>query len=169
MSSVVNEKKPRPTRRKVIFGGSALVVGGGALASKWFNIFADASEEGALSVVKAYEQAEAGNIYLIDIRRPGEWKRTGVATPAIPLDMRRDDFEAVLKGVFAETGARPVALICARGVRSDRMSRRLMDAGFTGILDVPEGMLGSGAGPGYLEQGLPIRKPTALEIDGQVI
>ena len=32
----------------------------------------------------------------------------------------------------------------------------LREAGFTNIIDVPEGMLGSGAGPGWLKSGLPL-------------
>jgi hypothetical protein len=35
------------------------------------------------------------------------------------------------------------------------MSAHLKKAGFTQILDVPEGMQGSGAGPGWLSRGLP--------------
>ena len=163
-------KAKRPTRRAILGGGAAVVVaGGGVFASKWFNVFADLSGDGMLSVQNAQQQAQAGEIYLIDIRRPDEWKRTGVAASAIPLDMRRDDFEDVLRNVFAQTGDRPVALICARGVRSDRMNTRLQKAGFTQILDVPEGMLGSGAGPGYIEQGLPLREPTAAELAGQIV
>jgi len=46
--------------------------------------------------------------------------------------------------VFADATA-PGAPICAREVRSDRMSRRLAEAGFTDIVDMPEGMAGSGA------------------------
>jgi len=162
--------KPRNmTRRLFLAGGGAAVVGGGVFAAKWFNIFADASGNGMLSVADAYEQAEAGQIYLIDIRRPDEWQKTGVAVPAIPLDMRRKDFETVLRAVFAESGNKPVALICARGVRSDRMDNRLKAEGFSDIIDVPEGMLGSGAGPGYLKSDLPVRAPSAQELDGQVL
>lgn len=36
------------------------------------------------------------------------------------------------------------------------MTERLRAAGFTQIIDVPEGMLGSGAGPGWLKRGLPV-------------
>ncbi|MEO0945656.1 MAG: rhodanese-like domain-containing protein [Pseudomonadota bacterium] len=161
-------KAARPTRRVFLLGGTVVVAGSGLFASKWFNIFADASTEGALTVETALAEAEAGSIYLIDIRRPDEWQRTGVAEPAIPLDMRRDDFETVLQSIFEANGERPVALICARGVRSDRMNQRLEAAGFTNVLDVPEGMLGSGAGPGYLKRGLPIRPPTEDELAGTV-
>lgn len=163
------ETKPaRPTRRLFLLGGTAVVAGSGVFASKWFNIFADASTEGMMTVETALAEAEAGSIYLIDIRRPDEWEKTGVATPAIPLDMRRDDFETVLQAIFDANGERPVALICARGVRSDRMNQRLEAAGFTNVLDVPEGMLGSGAGPGYLKRGLPTRTPTEAELAGDV-
>jgi len=41
-------------------------------------------------------------------------------------------------------------------VRSARVSNQLIAAGFTYIIDVPEGMLGSAAGPGWLERGLPL-------------
>lgn len=157
------------TRRNFLFGSAAAcVAGGGAFAATWFNIFADVSAQDALTVASAFQQATDGDIYLIDIRRPDEWERTGIATPAIPLDMRRDDFETVLQALFDTSGARPVALICARGVRSDRMNTRLEVAGFTNVLDVPEGMLGSGAGPGYIKRALPLRAPTQAELDGRI-
>ncbi|MEO0931960.1 MAG: rhodanese-like domain-containing protein, partial [Pseudomonadota bacterium] len=47
--------------------------------------------------------------------------------------------------------------ICARGVRSARMTNRLTQAGLTQIIDIPEGMLGSFAGPGWVKRDLPIR------------
>jgi len=144
-----------------------LVVGGAAFAARWFNVNGDASAEDALSVKQALALARAGDIHLIDIRRPDEWSRTGVASPAIPIDMRRADFAAVLTSVLATKGQRPVALICARGVRSNRLRTRLMNAGLTNIIDVPEGMLGSGAGPGWLKSGLPLRAPSASERAGQ--
>lgn len=160
---------PLLTRRNIILGGAAAcVAGGGAFAATWFNIFADVTSEGALTVETAYRQATDGEIYLIDIRRPDEWADTGIAIPALPLDMRRDDFETVLQALFDASGARPVALICARGVRSDRMDTRLEAAGFTNVLDVPEGMLGSGAGPGYIARALPLRAPTQTELDGKI-
>jgi rhodanese-related sulfurtransferase len=43
-------------------------------------------------------------------------------------------------------------------VRSSRLSRTLRDAGYSNVIDVPEGMLGSYAGPGWLERGLPLSK-----------
>lgn len=146
-----------PTRRRILFGATAVIASSGVIGAKWFNIFADASLGDQLSVTDAHEMAAGGAIYLIDIRRPDEWARTGIAEHAIPLDMRREDFTEALRAIFDAMGARPVALICARGVRSRVMTGRLTEAGFTQILDVPEGMLGSGAGPGYIKTGLPLR------------
>ena len=108
-----------------------------------------------LSVGAAHSQALDGDIVLIDIRRPDEWRKTGVGVGAQPLDMRRKDFVDALAVLIDGDLTTPVALICARGVRSARTSQRLAKAGFTTIIDVPEGMLGSRAGPGWLASDLP--------------
>lgn len=110
-----------------------------------------------LSVQDAHRQAVAGDVLLLDIRTPKEWQSTGVGEGAQSLDMRRDDFiPALTQFVKGDKGA-AIALICARGVRSARLSNRLTEAGFTNIIDVPEGMLGSAAGPGWVRTGLPVR------------
>jgi len=148
----------RIARRGFVVGGLALV-GAAALGSaRWFNVSAQVVG-GDLTAPQAQRAAEAGEITLVDIRRPDEWARTGVGVGAVPIDMRSKSF---IDTLLTQTGGRtdvPVALICARGVRSKRMSARLRDAGFTQIIDVPEGMLGSGAGPGWLKRGLPVVKP----------
>lgn len=130
------------------------VATGGAVAAQWYNILAENGAD-ALSPPDAHAAASDG-VLLIDIRRPDEWARTGVGEHAIPLDMRRADFEAELLAAAEGDTSHPIALICARGVRSRRMSERLKQAGFTRIIDVPEGMLGSGAGPGWINRGLPV-------------
>ncbi|UWR21647.1 rhodanese-like domain-containing protein [Sulfitobacter sp. S190] len=141
------------TRRGALALG--LVAAGTVAAWQWFNIGASTDE--GLSVQAAHAAAVAGDITLIDIRRPDEWSRTGIGEGAVPLDMRRDDFtETLLSRVSGRMDA-PVALICARGVRSRGLTAKLTAAGFTRIIDVPEGMLGSGAGPGWIKAGLPVR------------
>lgn len=146
----------RLSRRLFGVGAGALLVGGTVFAAGWYNIAARAGGEGTLSVAAAHKGALSGEILLIDIRRPDEWQRTGVGEGAIPLDMRRGDFtDALLARTQGKTD-RPVALICARGVRSRGLGARLTKAGFTNIIDVPEGMLGSGAGPGWVKSALPV-------------
>ena len=144
-------------RRRVV---ALLAVGaatGAVVASRWFNIWAEI-DDGALGVAQAHAAAMAGDLLLVDIRRPDEWALTGVGEGAVPIDMRRQDFETVLLARAGGNLNQPIALICARGVRSRHLAKRLSDAGFAQVLDVPEGMLGSGAGPGWLAQGLPVIK-----------
>ena len=109
----------------------------------------------ALSVAEAHKLATSGQITLVDIRRPDEWRRTGLGEGAHPIDMRRDDFIQALSQVAGHDRTAPIALICAGGVRSARLSRALTEAGYTNAIDVPEGMLGSKAGPGWVRSGLP--------------
>ena len=145
----------RMSRRGFGIAAGTMIVGGAVFASRWYNISAQAGVDGTLSTPDAHRAAVSGEIVLVDIRRPDEWARTGVGEGAVTIDMRRDDFTDVLLQHTAGRTDAPVALICARGVRSRRMTERLTAAGFTTIIDVPEGMLGSGAGPGWLKRGLP--------------
>lgn len=144
----------RISRRGVLIGGGvvAAALAGGA----WWRRQAPDYGGEALSVAEAHAQAVSGAVILIDIRTPREWRATGIGEGAVPIDMRRDDFvEALQRVPGADRGAR-IALICARGVRSARMSLRLSAAGFTNIIDVPEGMQGSKAGPGWVRSNLPV-------------
>ena len=150
------ESKGRFTRRGLGLAAGAAIVGGVVFAANWFNVTAEAAGEGLISVTEAHRGAVARDFVLVDIRRPDEWARTGVGEGANPIDMRRRDFTDALLAATNGDRAAPVALICARGVRSRKLSARLRQAGFTNIIDVPEGMLGSGAGPGWLRTGLPV-------------
>lgn len=129
---------------------------GGVVAARWFNLGSGITGT-ALSVQDAYAATLQGKIILIDIRRPDEWAQTGIGQGAIPLDMRRPDFITILLTHVPDKSA-PIALICARGVRSRGLAKRLEQSGFTHIIDVPEGMLGSGAGGGWLAAGLPLTR-----------
>jgi rhodanese-related sulfurtransferase len=145
------------TRRRLLTGGATVVLGGAAIfAASWYNIGAQAGEDGTLSTPDAHAAAVSGAVTLVDIRRPDEWALTGVGEGAVPINMLDRYF---IEQVFAQVGgdhSKPVALICARGVRSRKMSVRLQQAGFTNIIDVPEGMLGSGGGAGWIKRGLPV-------------
>lgn len=106
----------------------------------------------SIDVREAFRLAEKGEVVLVDIRRPDEWSGTGIPQYGVPIDMRRADFVSAVKE-FA--GGKPVALICAKGVRSRRATRAFEKAGVVSVIDVPEGMLGSSAGVGWLKAGLP--------------
>ena len=150
-------KNRRITVSRVLIGLGVLLVLFAYLAYRITLIPPDYPGE-ALSVAEAHKQAADGRLALIDVRRPDEWKRTGIPQGAEPLDMRRDDFVQALSAIVGSDKSQPIALICARGVRSAQVALRLTEAGFTHIIDVPEGMLGSRAGPGWLDAKLPTQE-----------
>lgn len=119
-----------------------------------------AQESGpSVAAPEAWSQAQAGQLTLIDIRRPDEWKQTGVARGALEINMAHPQGAAgFVKQVEAELGGNkhaPVGLICRTGNRTTQMQKVLTDAGFTNVVNIKEGMAGSGAGPGWLARGLP--------------
>ena len=113
-----------------------------------------------LAAPEAYAQAQAGQLTLIDIRRPDEWRQTGVARDAVRINMAHPQGPAgFVQQVTAEVGGdknAPVGLICRTGNRTTHMQRALQEAGFTQVYNIKEGMVGSGAGPGWIARGLPV-------------
>lgn len=144
---------PMSRRTLLLLAGAGAVL---AVASYRYLRGAAQAPGQRLTVHQAHKQAQAGTVTLIDIRRPGEWKETGIGEGAVPIDLRRPDFVEALLTTVQGDPSRPVALICAKGVRSRHLAKALTDVGFAHILDVPEGMLGSASGPGWLAQGLPV-------------
>ena len=141
--------------RRAVLGASAVVVMGAATG--WTIWLLPSFAGQSLSVKDAHNAASSGGVFLIDIRRPDEWRKTGIGESAYPLDMRRSDFVATLDEITGGDRSAPIALICARGVRSARLSARLSEAGYRNIINVPQGMLGSSAGPGWLDSNLPVK------------
>ncbi|UWQ20522.1 rhodanese-like domain-containing protein [Jannaschia sp. W003] len=139
------------TRRAILLGALAAPLPARAFLHR------AAFDGPTLAAPEALERVRAGTLTLVDIRRPDEWRRTGVPEGAWAIDMRRPDFAAAVLQAAGGDPSRPVALICARGVRSARVAALLDAEGFGAVLDVPEGMLGSAAGPGWLARGLPVR------------
>lgn len=113
----------------------------------------------ALSAPEAFAQARAGKIVLIDVRSPREWRATGVPAGAKTVTIHHPQgARGFLRDILKAAGGdktRPIALICARGVRSSRGKRFLDANGFTNVRDVPEGMMGRGSRPGWLARKLP--------------
>lgn len=141
--------------RRFLIGGLVLgVAAGSALLVAPRGLWTGASVTMTPPEVQA--AVSAGKLLLVDIRRPDEWARTGVAVSATPIDMRREDFLPALQAVMAQSPERPVALICAGGVRSRYLAAQLAQAGIANVVDVPEGMMGSVAGPGWIRRGLPV-------------
>jgi rhodanese-related sulfurtransferase len=110
----------------------------------------------SLAAPEALELARAHKLTIVDIRRPEEWRQTGVAEGAARIDMRHPQFaDALLAQVGGDRNA-PIALICRTGNRTSQMQAVLRDQGFTKVYHIGEGMAGSAAGPGWIRRGLPV-------------
>ena len=150
-------------KRRTLFLGGVLAIGVGVFYAAggqnlFYDVITEASAAEALDPMLAHKLAGEGKIILVDIRRPDEWAKTGSGEHAVRLDLRREDFIAELDKLVSGNRAAPLALICARGVRSARENNKLIAAGFTNVIDVPEGMLGNSKGPGWIKRGLPLIK-----------
>jgi rhodanese-related sulfurtransferase len=113
-----------------------------------------------LTAPEAQGLVVAGEVTLIDIRTPEEWRQTGVAHGAKLVNMVHpggaDGFVSdILKQVNGDADA-PIALICRTGNRTTQVQRLLVARGFSRVYNVIEGMVGSTAGPGWLKRGLPV-------------
>ena len=108
----------------------------------------------------AWTAAEAGRLQIIDIRTPPEYHWTGSPKTAARADWWQlagtSGFLTDILRIVTNDRTRPLALICARGVRSSKATAFLRSHGFTNVRDIGEGMLGSRAGPGWLDRKLPL-------------
>jgi rhodanese-related sulfurtransferase len=120
-----------------------------------------AHAEPDLAAPDAAARVQAGQVTLVDIRTPGEWKETGVAKGAKLVNMLHPQgapgfVNALLEQVKGDRNA-PIALICRTGNRTTQVQRYLQSQGFTQVYNVKEGM----AGTGWLRRGLPVDTCTA--------
>ena len=107
------------------------------------------------------KRLQTNQLTLIDIRSPQEWRQTGIAKGAKTITIHdplgATGFVAKVMASLRGKLDRPIALICAVGVRSTRASQILKRVGFKRVYNVREGMLGNTKdGPGWLKRGLPV-------------
>jgi len=123
-----------------------------------------AADIGYMKPGEAHKAALAGEIILIDIRRPEEWLETKVAEGAIGLDMREENFVPTLVALRRANPEKPIAMICRTGNRTGYVTSALAGQGFPGLIDVNEGMQGGPNGPGWLKRGLPTYDGTLTNV-----
>lgn len=87
-------------------------------------------------------QAQGAPVY--DIRRPEEWRQTGVVNGSRTLtylDAAGRPNSEFLPRFTAEVGkSDPVVLICRTGSRTDKLARELADQGYTQVYNVRHGI-----------------------------
>ncbi len=148
----------KPMLPTLVVAGFVVLAAAGWL---WVNRYAaEAMPETIIDAPTAHRRATAGEIVLVDIRRPSEWKSSGVPESGHAITMHQDGatFVAKLRQVAAGNVTRPIALICATGGRTTWLLPHLKKVGFANVLNVAEGMFGSGYGQGWLKRGLPVRR-----------
>ncbi|MEM8877051.1 MAG: rhodanese-like domain-containing protein [Pseudomonadota bacterium] len=150
----------KPHRRQILgwVTGFAAIGMSPALADLLPASSAIASDVTILSAEAAHQAALAGDLILIDIRSPDEWRQTGVPSSSHPISMHVPGFLDKLGRLNEGDLSKPVALICARGNRSAFLKKELEKRGFSRVIDVSEGMVGGANGAGWIASGLPTRK-----------
>lgn len=118
-----------------------------------FNAYAQA----ILSAPEALEKVQSGEIILLDIRSPQEWKETGIASVAVPLSMHERGFLEGLEKIKQENADKEIALICATGGRSVFLQAELKKRGLGDTINISEGMMGNGKDAGWIRRGLPVK------------
>ncbi len=121
-----------------------------------------AEGDGLLSAPDAWQQSGQGELLIVDIRTESEWRETGIPEGAgraslfLAYGLPNLDFVEEVTALAGGDRSRPIALICAAGVRSAIAHVLLEGEGFEQIYDIGEGMVGSGDGPGWLARDLPV-------------
>lgn len=96
-------------------------------------------------------------IPLIDIRRPDEWRQTGVIEGSKKLTFvnQAGRVNPAFLPTFTETVSvdEPVILICRTGNRTDALARHLIEKmGYSQVYNVEQGIMG------WLREGLPVSR-----------
>jgi rhodanese-related sulfurtransferase len=130
-----------------------------------FTLFAAglaSAAEKRITADTAYDRLSKGQLTLIDIRSPEEWRESGVPAGALAITMHDPGGKAAFaKAILRAVGGdktKPIALICAVGRRSRWAQGFLANQGHVQVQDVSEGMFGRGKHlPGWVRRGLPVK------------
>ncbi len=104
-----------------------------------------------LSPVEAAQRVAEGKAVLVDVREPGEWAESGVATPAELLPMSDFNGNQTLWKPFLEKNAgKELILYCRSGNRAGKVAAKLAAQG--------KQVANAGAFKNWAAAGLPVRK-----------
>lgn len=106
----------------------------------------------------ALAKSRAGEVVFVDIRRPEEWRATGMAEGTLGITLQDPEFLEKMAAAVNGDPDRAVVLICRTGTRTAQAASMLRVSGFRNVSHVGEGMIGSAHGPGWLARGLPTRE-----------
>jgi len=93
----------------------------------------------AVPPAEALSRAAGAEVLLVDIRRPEEWRETGVMPEALLLTFETP--ETFLAALAPHLDGRPVALICRSGNRTAAAAALLAPRLGVPVIDIGGGML----------------------------
>lgn len=139
---------------------SGLMTTGSPARAQDATLIVPGKASGVLSAADAHALAVKGELVLVDIRHPDEWKETGVPESghAISMHQKGPEFLRQLEAATGGDKSKPIALICATGSRTTYLQKPLQQQGYKSVLNVTEGMMGNRIGKGWIKSGLPVRK-----------
>lgn len=114
-----------------------------------------------ISVNQLADKQTQGNLDLIDVRMPTEYREVHAkGAVSVPLDSL--DPRAVVDSIGASP-EKPVYVICKSGNRSSKAAQRFLDAGVADVVNV------DGGTTAWIEAGLPVvRGQKAVSLERQV-
>ena len=119
------------------------------------------SSGNTISVTEAWELLRDKKLIVLDVRTPAEWRSTGTPKGAVRLSFQAhpqgiDGFINDLDKALGDDRESAFAIICRTGSRTRRLAAYLREKGFSGVIDIPEGMAGSAQGRGWIRSDLPL-------------
>lgn len=108
-----------------------------------------------ITAADAQKKLSAGEMILVDVREPAEWRQTGIAEGARALSMNDPQFLLTIMQIEAENPGKQIGFICASSRRSGLVQAELAKRGFANTVSVFGGMTGNGQVPGWIAEGLP--------------
>lgn len=108
-----------------------------------------------IAAADARQKLSTGEMILVDVREPAEWRQTGIAEGALTLSMNDPQFLLKIMQIEAENPDKQIGFICASSRRSGLVQAELAKRGFTNTASVFGGMTGNGQVPGWIAEGLP--------------
>ena len=113
-----------------------------------------------LTSSEAHTLARGRKLLIIDVRPLQDRLRTGVPVGAVEIDKAQplERFLAAVERVTRRNKHANIALICVVGALSAEAQTDLEVVGYTRVVSIADGMEGSANGPGWLANGLPVRR-----------
>ncbi|GAB6057321.1 rhodanese-like domain-containing protein [Desulfonatronum parangueonense] len=114
-----------------------------------------------ISAEQAWTLLQNAEIKIIDIRRPEEWQQTGTPQGSLRLSFEQhpggsEGFLRDLQLALDGDKTKPFAIICRTGNRTAMLLSFLHANGFTAAMAIPEGIVGSSHGIGWIRSDLPL-------------